>query len=115
MIKKQDFEEYTKDEIVDVLIKYKTLFKPQIVLNYLNRFSADKAWKKYEKLSKEAEIKRKEHLDYLKMLESKYGTITLKKLTIEEIEKLSILMKEVDTISRKEDIAYNEYERIYNK
>ena len=109
---KKDFEKYSKDEIVEVLIKYKTLFHPERILAELERFSRLKAWTKYEMLSKQAEIKRDEYIKYLKQLEAKYGTITLKKLTIEEIEKLSVLMKEVDTLSHQEDVAYEEYERL---
>ena len=109
---KKDFEAYSKDEIVEVLIKYKTLFHPERILAELERFSRLKAWTKYEMLSNQAKMKRDEYIKYLKQLEAKYGTITLKKLTIEEAKKISVLMKEVDTLSHQEDVAYKEYERL---
>lgn len=113
MIKKQDFEKYTKDEIVEVIVKYKITFHPEKLLGELKRRKEKKLWDNYEKISKQAENKRKEYIDYLKMLESKYGKITLKNLSNEEINKMNVLNKEVEALSFKEDIAYNQYELEY--
>lgn len=116
MIKKQDFEKYTKDEIVEVIVKCKMTFNAEKLLNKLKRRVEKKLLDNYVKISQQYENKRKEFYNYLIMLESKYGKVTFyggvpsKNITKEEFDKWKILIKGLQALEFKKDIAYGRYE-----
>ena len=85
---KHDFDKYSKEEIVNILIKYQVDYNSQGILNDLYRCRKYNEEKLIEKNNNDYSLFLKEYIEFRKELFLKYDTYDRKIYTKNDLKKL---------------------------
>lgn len=111
-ITKDDFKKYTKEEIVDILVKYPSIYHSDALIFDLQRMRENNSFKDLDNASQKVIDVLNKKINFSKLLREKYnGTVNFLKLTLEErIEFLNIEI-ELEKAEKEEE----RLEKKYNK
>ena len=90
-ITKKNFNNFTKEEIVSILISNPEFYRTEVLINSLKKMKRNQLFDEYDELVDLSCEADKDYSEYAKQLLEKYGKLNLSLLKKGEIEKLTEL------------------------
>lgn len=108
---KEILQEFTKEEIINSLLKRKDFHKVDALISELNRVRYDNSFKALDNATQKVIDLRNEQIKLLKELKAIYGDTPILEMRENDRNRLLKLLKDIEAAEKEEDRLNKKYEK----